>query len=282
MKRTVVALICFTFASAAYATLVTGFEASQGYTGSAAGTLLPGQQSWYNPVAGSADWKVYTYAGNPYGVVSNPDGGEQFVGGRMEGLAAFARGQHDYNWSGETTLTVGYDFYAKYTGTLPATNNLGSFSLQPSSATIPGTQIYMQTLAYWQDTAGATTYNIGFVTNEHTGTAPPYFPGTAWQNIPVDHWIRQTVGLNMTTKMILDVTIQDLTAGTPAVSATLNEHLVNYSQPGGTMPTAFRFFTGGGAGSDPAGNFTAYDNLSIPEPATLALLLIGLAALRRR
>jgi hypothetical protein len=49
------------------------------------------------------------------------------------------------------------------------------------------------------------------------------------------------------------------------------------------VPTALRFFTGGGSGTSPAGNFMAWDCLSIiPEPATLVLLAMGLAVATRR
>jgi hypothetical protein len=281
MRRAIVTLICFTMASAAYASFVTGFEAFEGYTGSAAGTLLTGQQGWYNPVAGSADGKVYTYTGNPYSVPQNPFGGDQFFGGRMEGSAAFARSQHDYNWAAETQVRIAYDWCAKYTGTLPAVDNLGSFSMQPSGS-VGGPQIYMQSLYTWADLTGGTLVNAGYLTNE-TPAAPPVFPGAAWQNLPVNHWFRQTVLVDMSSKLIVECTIQDLTASGPVTVANPSGwHFINYNVVGATLPTAFRCFTGGGSGTSPAGNFLAWDNLSIPEPATLALLLIGLAALRRR
>ena len=54
--------------SPARAQLVTNFEAPS-YTGSAAGTLLTGQQSWYVPVAGSPDYNVFSYAGNAVSLI---------------------------------------------------------------------------------------------------------------------------------------------------------------------------------------------------------------------
>jgi hypothetical protein len=282
MRRVVVTLICFTLASAAYAEFVTGFEASEGYSGSASGVLLTGQQGWYNPVAGSADGKVYTYTGNPYSIPQNPFGGAQFFGGRMEGSAAFARSQRNYDWASETEVRITYDWCAKYTGTLPAVDNLASWSMQPSSPSIPGTQIYMQSLYTWADLAGGTLVNAGYLTNE-SSVAPGVFPSAAWQNLPVNHWFRQSVVVNMTSKLISECSIRDLTTGGPTTTVNpIGWHFINYSAVGGTLPTAFRFFTGGGAGSSPAGNFMGWDNVSIPEPASLVLLMIGLAALRRR
>ena len=40
------------------------------YVGSATGTLLSGQDGWYNPIKGSTDWDVYTYADNAMGITS--------------------------------------------------------------------------------------------------------------------------------------------------------------------------------------------------------------------
>lgn len=278
MKRVVVTLICFTLASAAQASFISGFEASEGYTGSAAGTLLTGQQGWYNPVAGSNDGLVNTYAGNPWSVPQNPYGGDQFFGGLSLGGSAYARGQHDYNWAAESHVRIWYDFCVKFTGTLPATDNVGSWSMQPSSTTIPGSQIYMQSLYTWADTAGGTLFNAGYLTNENPA-APPVFPGAAWQSLPVNHWFRQSVAVEMSTMLITECTIQDLTTGGPVTVANPSGwHFINYSVAGATLPTAFRCFTGGTT----AGNLMAWDNMFIPEPATITLLLIGLAALRRR
>jgi len=279
MRRVVVALICFTLAAAAQASFVTGFEASQGYTGSASGTVISGQQGWYLPsVAGSVDGQVFTYTGNPYGIPQNPFGGEQFFGGLSQGGTAYARSQRDYNWAAETDVRISYDFCAKFTGVLPATDNVGSWSMQPSAPSIPGTQIYMQSLYTWADAAGGTAINAGYLTNENPA-APPVFPGTAWQNLPVNHWFRQSVLVSMVTFKIEECTIQDLTTGGPvSVVQPIGWHFIDYTVAGGTLPTAFRCFTGGTT----AGNFMAWDNLSIPEPATITLLLIGVAALRRR
>lgn len=278
MRRVVISIICFTLVSAAHAEFVTGFEASQGYSGSASGVLLTGQQGWYNPVAGSSDGMVYTYAGNPYGVPQNPYGGEQFFNGLSAGGTAYARGQHNYDWAAETTVTIAYDFCVKFTGTPPSTDNVGSWSMQPSSTTVPGQQIYMQSLYTWADTTHANIFNAGYLTNENPA-APPVFPGPEWQALPVNNWYRQTVSVDMTTFLITQCTIQNLSTGGPVTVANpTGWHFINYSVAGATLPTAFRCFTGGTT----AGNLMAWDNMSIPEPATITLLLIGLAALRRR
>lgn len=272
MRRVFVTLICFTIATAAQAAFVAGFEASEGYTGSASGVSINGQQGWYTPaVAGTVDGMVYTYTGNPYGIPTNPYGGDQFFNGLSQGGTAYARSQHAYDWASETTLTIGFDMCVKFTGVAPATDNIGSFSLQDSA-----TATYFQSLYTWVDYTHPVTFNAGYFTNE-VPAAPPAFPGPEWQGLLTNHWYRQTVTVDFTSWMITQCTLQDLTTGGPVITANPEGwHFIRYTTP--VMPTSFRFFTGGTT----AGNLTAWDNLSIPEPATITLLLIALTALRRR
>ncbi|MBU0716935.1 MAG: hypothetical protein KJ749_01695, partial [Planctomycetes bacterium] len=115
MKRVIIGLLFFTVASATYGNVDTGFEAPD-YVGSATGTLLAGQQGWYVPVAGSAEYNVFTYAGNTHGIVQNPLGDEQFVAGRHEGDLAFGRAQLDHDWSAEDLWYTEYDVAVAWTG----------------------------------------------------------------------------------------------------------------------------------------------------------------------
>lgn len=273
MKRLVVLAVCLSFCAAARADYGTGFEPPI-YSGSPGGTLLTGQDAWYNPVAGSAEYQVYTYAGNTYGIVQNPYGAEQFVGGRHEGLAAFARAQHDYDWSSGDVWRVTYDVCAQYTGIAPAVDNLGSFSLQPST-----TATYLQSLYVWMDPNDPTLWKSGYLTQENP-LAPPVIPGAAWQNLLVNHWYQESTLFRLSDQLILEVSIKDLTTGELTVVSDPGWHLINPTFP---LPTAFRFFTGGGAGSSPGGNFVGWDNLNIvPEPGSLALITMALAAFATR
>ena len=244
------------------------------YSGSPGGTILTGQQGWYNPVAGSADYKVYTYAGNTYGIVQHPMGGTQFAGGRMEGMSAFARAQIDFNWAAQDYWEITYDIAVLYTGEPgQAADNLGSWSMQPSA-----TARYFQSIFQWMDEPAATIWGHGYYTLEYPATAAiPWWPSPNWQNLQVNHWYRFTTNIRMSTQEILQVSIQDLHTGwSETVVLNPPQHFMN---PTGPLPTAYRFFTGGGAGSTPAGNFVAWD---IPEPASLALLLVGVAVFARR
>jgi len=265
-------VIALGFCVAAYAQYSTGFE-SPPFNGDPAGTIMTGQDGWYNPVAGSADYKVYTYAGNTYAVPDIGMGGKQFAGGRMEGNLAFARSQRANNWGAFAKWTVTYDLLGKYTGVLPAVDNLGSFSLQSST-----TDAYVQSLFAWMVPAAPTAWKHGFVTTEHPSTAPLYPPD--FQNLPVDTWFRVSINIDVAARKLLDASIQQLPGGA-VKTVVINETFVNPANP---TPTAFRFFTGGGAGTSPPGNFMAWDNLDIvPEPASLVLLaLSALVVLRRR
>ena len=274
MRRLGLLVVCLSMAVAAHANIDTGFETPD-YNGSAGGTMLTGQQGWYNPVSGSADFSVYTYAGNTWAVPQNPTGGSQFVGGRMAGNAAFARAQHDIDWTASNVWTVAYDICGKYTGTLPTADNLGSFSMQPST-----TARFWQTVFQWMDPNTATQWKTGYFTQEYPSTGVPVIPGPAWQNLAVDHWYRESTTFRLSDNLIMSVSITDLSNGQTSTVDSPGWHLV--SQSG--QPTGFRFFTGGGAGTNPPGNLTAWDNLRIvPEPGSLLVLALGwgVLALRR-
>jgi hypothetical protein len=256
----------------AQADLITGFEAPD-YSGSPGGVLLTGQQSWAMP-AGSAPFSVYTHVGDTYNVADNPTGGDQFIGGQMAGSALFARAQHSVDWSTRDVWTIGFDVAALYTGTLPAVDNLGSTSMQPSA-----TAKYTQTLMRWMDIQTATAWQAGYVTFEDPATAP-WTPGPEWLNLQANHWYRQWTTFRFSDSLILSVSIQDVTTGITTTVDNPGKHLLNQAGP---LPTDFRFFTGGGSGTSPPGNFTAWDNLAItPEPASLGLLVLGLGLIVRR
>jgi len=238
------------------------------YSGSAAGTVLSGQQGWYLPVTSppGKDYNVFTYANNAYGFVQNPEGGAQFAAGRSEGSTNYARAEHLYDWgTGEWTVT--WDIAAQFNGTLPASDYLGSFSLQPSA-----TARYWQTLFVWNNLNTADKWHINYITRENA--LPGVTPGPAWDNLDPNHWYRLWTTFSMATGGITEVAIKDLTTG---IKTTLqvNWTFVNPTNPD---PTALRFFTGGTV----AGNICAWDNLNvIPEPASL-LLMASMWLLRRR
>jgi len=281
--------------AACFAQFSDNFESE---TGSGAGTLLTngfgggGQNGWYNPVSGDVDTNVYTYAGNTLGFAANPDGGSQFLGGVSQGGTSYARAQHDVAFVSSGMWELSFDFAALYSGALPATDNLGSVSLQPST-----TANYFQTIYQWtypndnSATAAAFSANIGatllpggLAGGLTTNGTDFHSPGAAWTNLPLNHWFHQTITWNYASNTIIDTTLQDVTAGGP-----LNDFQpTGWYLTGGAnnalgqpTATAIRYFVGGTT----AGNTMAFDNVAVgpvPEPASLAALSLGALALIRR
>lgn len=250
-----------------------GYET--GYTASATGEVLNGQNGYYNPVAGSESANVYTYAGNDLGFPQNPTGGKNFVGGTGPG-SAFIRSQKDVTYP-TGVVSVGFDIAAKWRGpTLPAANNLGSMSTQPFP-TNPGTFIQ---LARWTDTATATQWNADYIWFDAAGTqlaesvADPGFQG-----LDVDHWYRWSTTIDMASNQILEVSITDLTSGITSTHNPADRYGVGGA---GAVPslTGYRWFVG----TSVEGNTLGFDNIEIvPAPSALALLgLAGFAGMRRR
>jgi MYXO-CTERM domain-containing protein len=288
MKLMLVGVVV-SLAGTASADFSTGFEAPA-YSGSAAGTALTsgfgggGQNGWYNPVAGSADFNVYSYAGNTIGFPANPGGGGQFIGVTGSAATPIGRAQHSVDFSAGGTWTAQWDCIGGYRGTSgTATDNLGSFSLQPST-----TANYFQQIMQWgTNNTNPVQYSINYGSWGAAGgtSANIVFqsPGAAWANIPVNHWIHQSTTWSFATNQILSVSIQDITAGGPltTVDVSGNGWFLTGGQNNGLglpAPTDIRCFTGN------TDNATGWDNVSVvPAPGVLSLLgLGGLAMARRR
>jgi len=253
-------------------------------TGSAGGSLLTngfgggGQNGWYNPVAGSVDGSVYTYAGNSLGFATNPLGGNQFLGMNVLTAQATNRSQHAVTYgAGVNTLT--FDFNAKFAGTPPGADNLGSVSLQPACTN------FFQTIYQWGShlpTADAFDANIGAASSAG-GALVFQSPGAAWMNLNLNHWYRQSVTWDFGSNLITSTTLQDLTAGGGVNSFSPTGWYLSGGAGnilGQLTPTDVRFFASGSAG-----DMMGYDNLNIsavPEPASMAALGLGALALIRK
>jgi len=244
--------------SASMADVVTGFEAGEGY----AVGVLTGQNSWYNPVAGSLDWEVTTYAGNPYGIGPNPQGGGlQFITGASDiSGATFGRCQIDNAFADATTYTATYDFWAKYIGAATPVNNIGSFSLQPSA-----TNQFLISLWFWPDDPITGTLVANAIQIYDSAPEPPdppgvyayYWPTTLSGMMVQGKWYRSTTiwKNDGTSSVPLKYQIQDLTTGeTFGVQASATWTMQN---PTGPLATGIRFFAGG------TENRCAVDNVDI-------------------
>ena len=274
-------------AGTASAGFSTGFEGPV-YLGSPGGTLLTngfgggGQDGWYNPIAGSVDFNVHSYAGNTLAFPNNPNGGGQFIGVMGQPSPSnIGRAQHNVNFSSGGVWTADWDVIGGYRGPAgtAAVDNLGSFSLQPSA-----TANYFQQLMSWgTNTSVPVQYNINYGVFGATGGAIAFqSPGAAWVNVPADHWIHQSTTWDFATNQLLSVSIQDITAGGGVTTVNVSGN--GWYLAGGAnnvlalaMPTDIRCFTGN------TNNATGWDNINvIPAPTSLALLGLAAAASRRR
>ena len=275
MKRTLILSMLVTMAASA---LAIDFEAPT-YNGSAGGTLLTGQDGWYNPVAGSADWNVFTYSGNTMGVVANPGGGgDQFAGGVSQGGTAFARSQKAFNWGSSPAFVVSYDVNHQFLGTLPTAQNLGSWSLQPSTTNLTG-----QDLHVWDDVNTAASWSLQFNLFDAGGIATPALsPGAAWVGLQLNHWYRVEHTISFANNQFVETKLTDLHTNTTNTFTPTGWYMSGGTNPTLPLPTDYRFFAGGNAG-----NAFAVDNVTItavPEPGTFIAIGAGLALLvaRRR
>ena len=255
------------------------------YVGAPAGVSIttPPQDAWYVPVVGSEEASVWTHVGNTLLIPANPAGGVQFEGGATHPpvppeTLTLVRAQHDVDFSAGGIWELTYDGTGAWTLAVPSADNLGSFSMQPS-----GTARYFQTLMTWGATAVGPVPNATnwTATADHFHIAIGHFtiaspaaiifdtPGPAWRDLLVGHWYRSKVLFDFTASNILQCSIQDLTTG--GCVTTVNTSALGWTLQGGApsanpLPTAIRFFTGGGSGATP-GNVTAYDNFSIAPAA---------------
>ena len=243
-----------------------GFEAPDYALGG-----LEGQNGWYIPVDGSINFQVQAYGADPYGFVANPTGGEQFITGQWDGNNA--RAQLDHDFSGSSVWTISYDVNNIYDETDVAQNNIGSFSLQPSTTT----QSYIGLNRF--SPAAPTTWDADFIYYTSDNVQTTASPGAEWQGLEFNHWYRRSTTFDLESHQILEISITDLMGGGTTVFNPEDWYLNGGADSGLPDPSAFRFFASGNTA-----NITAWDNLTVvPAPGAMALFGVGLlGAFRRR
>ncbi len=225
----------------------------------------PGQDGYYLPAnTTSAPFNAQFYTGgaplpglNDYGIPDNPNGGAIFIVGEGPASPTFARAQRDMPYGCDRGVwTFATDICAKFVGTLPTAQNLGSLSAQP----FPGGQSFIM-LARWTDTATAATWNADYIWFDSAGTQLTESVGDpAFQNLLVDSWYRWETDVDLTNNQVLEVRITDLSSAIP-VTTTFNpvDRYLEGGSAGAASPTGFRFFAGGTV----AGNVLAFDNVAV-------------------
>jgi len=265
-KRASVLKVCLAFAAAALilppagAEYITGFE---GLNGSAAGTVLTGQDGFYLP-AGSSDFYVFTYPSNALGFPQNPTGENQFIGTRCPAGSIYGRAQRDVSFAECPSWILYWDFCAAFLGTVPATQNLGSFGIRNEGLAVTH-YIHLMT---WMDPANPTSFNAFYLAYDAGGTQfaqPGEMPGPEWSDLQLNHWYRAWTRIDLVANMITEVGIIDLATGMTATYAPTNWYLAGGSAGAAGPPLSIRFFVGGST----EGNAMGFDNFDVhPEPAS--------------
>ena len=242
----------------------------EGFTASATGTIITGQDGFYvPPVAGSIDGMVWTYAGNPLGVPPNPLGGSNFYAGVSQGGTAFARAQRPLTLP-TGKIRIEYDVCCTYIGAaVTPTNNIGSFSFQPST-----NSIYVNLLAAYPTGVvyPPTTWDADVVAGSGTppGTITVVLGDPAFQNLPMGVWHHWGVTVDLVAGIHTEFSITNGVTGITTVYVPPTPLLLPTTGIGAPMPTDFRWFTGGGAG-----NVFAVDNFLVTDGAEYTLFGAG-------
>lgn len=226
-----------------------------GLSGSPSGVVLTGQDGYYLPAGGtSVDFMCYTYAGNALGVVQNPEGSGQFIGGTGPGDGTFyARAERTVNF-GAGLWEAWYDFCGIYSGSPPGSNNLGSFSLRQASANTVHINLFT-----WVDPNNPVAINSTYIAYDAAGNQfaiPGTPPGPEWANLMPNHWYRCRTVFDLDQNLIVEVGIRDLSGGDEAVFNPTGWYLIGGAAGWPSLPDGIRWFGGGGG----PGNTTCWDN----------------------
>lgn len=257
MKKLLLAtLLVLLTAPLAFAQYSQDFE---GLVGSPTGVILTGQDFFYLP-AGSADFLVYTYAGNVLGVPQNPEGDVQFAAGTGPGGTVFARAQRDVEFgAGVGIWKMQYDVCCVYSGQPPSANNLGSFSIRYDDANVHNIHLFS-----WVDPNVPTTWQAFYLAYDVTGlqfAQPGESPGAAWESLELNHWYRFWTTVDLDLNTIVEVGVTDLVTMATNTFAPTDWYLVGGGGGAFGPPQNFRLFGGGSV----AGNSTCWDNVEIQE-----------------
>ena len=241
-------------ATSATAQYISDFESIDS---SAVGVPLTGQEDFYLPPdTTSTDFLAFTYVDNPVGLPGNPEGGLTFVYGAGPGGGTFARAQRDFPFFG-FLKRISFDFAVpSFDGTLPATDYIGSFSFQPADSA------QFIALLSWTDLAVADTVRLGFVVFDEDGTQVPLpgaVAGPEWETLQPDTWYRVEIVGEWRERRIRRVEITELDSAVSTSDVPDDWYFNGGALGTTTLPTALRFFGGGGA----QGNAVAIDNFTL-------------------
>jgi|GEM_PF-4423129 len=248
--------------------------------------ILPGQDNWFQPVAGSNEWNVVGYEDEAmFNIALNPAGGGELCVAATANASAngFARGQRFVDWSSNDSYTVCFDFYADYQGdeTLHA-SNVGSISTQPFGATTAPSNQGTNTLFYYNIDGDITSdYSISWPIYDAAGGSDGAFynpddlagtwPAGPFSTLKLRKWYRVSYVMNFVTGELGGVGIEDLSNGSGGayIPDPGSWHIAGGAGNALALPRPdqLRFFVGGQGN----GNVVAIDNINITAGNTLCV-----------
>jgi hypothetical protein len=180
------------------------------------------------------------------------------VAGTGPANSFFARAQRDVTFAISDCWSCSFDVAVKYLGTLPAAQNVGSFSTQlfPGEATII-------LLARWVDVNTATNWNADIIWFDDAGNQlTEQIPDPHFQNLSKDEWYRWGFKFDLGTNQVRESCISFLSTGETYTYLPTNRYLWG-GAAGAPPPTGFRLFAGASGGPEFAGTTLAFDNIDI-------------------
>jgi len=219
----------------------TGFEAPD-YTGSPQGIDLDGQSGWQS----NGLFNVFSYNRNGLSIPANPAGGRQFIGAMGQGHAPAPRASHALAWREAAAWTVSFDFCTggSFNTSL---SNIGGFVLEPDRPEGSPVARTFGILFEWKLQSG-TGRGVDVLYKVYSADGslqqPSPTPGTAWRNLPRNHWYRLSTRFSFTLNKILWVSLTDLSTGMIHIARPEDWYLEGGMRPDLPFPTALSFFGG--------------------------------------
>ena len=189
--------------------------------GTAAGLSLTNQAGFSR--SGAADFFVYTYDGNSFGIVRNPKGGSKFIAGIGPGpdMSASSGAKRTVPFGSGGIWEISYDLAVTISGaSTTGLEAIGMFQIFNQSQGSIASAFFRNWLRWSAGGAGSQQlpgpFDIGYFGFTDSGDIFSFYgdtPGQDWSHLPFNRWHRVTIIVDFDTNKILLFGIQDLHSG---------------------------------------------------------------------